>query len=58
MNWFIYNFVLREGALSWLGEDFATLDMSYLGLIFYYRARGGYKTVHIDGAAAENGPPE
>ena len=35
MNWFIYNFVLREGALSWLGASFTDLDMSYLGLIFY-----------------------
>ncbi len=35
MNWFIYNFVLREGALSWLGASFQDLDMSYLGLIFY-----------------------
>ncbi len=35
MNWFIYNFVLREGALSWLGDSFGELDMSYLGLIFY-----------------------
>ena len=35
VNWVIYNYVLREGALGWLGDSFADLDMSYLGLIFY-----------------------
>ncbi len=35
VNWFIFNYVLREGALSWLGVDFDTVDLSYLGLIFY-----------------------
>jgi len=33
VNWFIYNFVLREGALAWLG--YPDLDLTYLGLIFY-----------------------
>jgi Na+-transporting NADH:ubiquinone oxidoreductase subunit E len=35
VNWVIYNYILREGALSWLGDTFKTLDMRYLGLIFY-----------------------
>ena len=35
VNWFIHNYILREGALSWLGDSFATLDMSYLRLIFF-----------------------
>ena len=33
VNWFIYNFILREGALAWLG--YPDLDLTYLGLIFY-----------------------
>ncbi len=32
-NWVLYNYVLREGALSWAGM--ADTDLSYLGLIFY-----------------------
>jgi Na+-transporting NADH:ubiquinone oxidoreductase subunit E len=32
-NWFIYNFILREGALSWAGLE--GTDLRYLGLIFY-----------------------
>ena len=35
VNWLIYNGILREGALTWLGDSFKDLDMSYLGLIFY-----------------------
>jgi Na+-transporting NADH:ubiquinone oxidoreductase subunit E len=27
--------VLAEGALSWLGEDFANIDLTYLGLVLY-----------------------
>lgn len=33
VNWAIYNFILREGALSWAGLP--DTDLSYLGLIFY-----------------------
>lgn len=32
-NWFIFNFILREGALSWAGLE--GTDLRYLGLIFY-----------------------
>ena len=35
VNWLIHNMILREGALSWLGDSFATLDLSYLSLIFF-----------------------
>lgn len=34
VNWVIYNFILREGALTWAGLP-ADLDLTYLGLIFY-----------------------
>ena len=34
-NWFIYNYILREGALTWLGDGFADTKLEYLGLIFY-----------------------
>ncbi|MBN1295703.1 NADH:ubiquinone reductase (Na(+)-transporting) subunit E [bacterium] len=32
-NWFIYNFLLREGALTWAG--FPDVDLSFLGFIAY-----------------------
>ncbi|MCB9870504.1 MAG: NADH:ubiquinone reductase (Na(+)-transporting) subunit E [Planctomycetes bacterium] len=35
VNWFIHNYILRQGAMSWLGDSFKDLDMSYLGLIFF-----------------------
>ena len=35
-NWFIYNFLLREGALSWTGiASLATLDLSFLSFISF-----------------------
>ena len=33
INWAIYNFILREGALSWAGLP--DTNLTYLGLIFY-----------------------
>jgi len=33
INWFIYNFVLREGALAWMGLP--DLNLEFLGLIAY-----------------------
>ncbi len=33
INWLIYNFILREGALSWAGLP--DTNLTYLGLIFY-----------------------
>jgi Na+-transporting NADH:ubiquinone oxidoreductase subunit E len=35
VNWAIQNYVLREGALGWMGDSFKTLDLSYLRLIFF-----------------------
>ena len=33
--WAINNFILRPGALSWLGEEYAGADLSFLGLIMF-----------------------
>ena len=33
INWLIYNFILREGALTWAGLP--DTNLTYLGLIFY-----------------------
>lgn len=33
VNWVIHNYILREGALAWLGMP--DTDLTYLGLIFY-----------------------
>ena len=35
VNNLIYNGLLREGALTWMGEDFAAVDLSFLGLLSY-----------------------
>lgn len=35
MNWLLDQFVLKEGALSWLGESFATIDLSFLRFIMF-----------------------
>ena len=35
INWLLETYVLREGALSWLGEDFANVDLSFLSLIIF-----------------------
>ena len=35
VNNLIYNLLLKEGALTWISSDFATLDLSFLGLISY-----------------------
>jgi Na+-transporting NADH:ubiquinone oxidoreductase subunit E len=34
-NNLIYQYLLRPGALSWLGESYAAIDLSFLGLISY-----------------------
>ena len=34
-NWIIKEFILREGALSWMGADFATVDLSFLQFIMF-----------------------
>jgi Na+-transporting NADH:ubiquinone oxidoreductase subunit E len=33
LNNLLYNFVLREGALSWMGDSFATVDLSFLNYL-------------------------
>lgn len=35
LNWFLLNFILNEGALSWAGEQFATIDLSFLRFIMF-----------------------
>jgi len=35
VNWLLENYVLKEGALAWLGEDFATIDLSFLSFIMF-----------------------
>lgn len=35
MNQFIYNYLLREGALTWAHPSLATVDLSFLGFLTY-----------------------
>jgi len=35
VNWLLQNYVLQEGALSWLGADFATIDLTFLQFIMF-----------------------
>ncbi len=35
VNYLLENYVLKAGALSWLGEDFADVDLSFLSLIMF-----------------------
>lgn len=35
VNYLLENYVLKAGALSWLGEDFAGVDLSFLSLIMF-----------------------
>ncbi|NBP68497.1 MAG: NADH:ubiquinone reductase (Na(+)-transporting) subunit E [Cytophagia bacterium] len=35
INWLIQNYVLTPGALTWLGEDFATVDLGFLQFIIF-----------------------
>lgn len=35
INYMLENYVLKGGALSWLGEDFASVDLSFLSLIIF-----------------------
>ncbi|ADR21540.1 Na(+)-translocating NADH-quinone reductase subunit E [Marivirga tractuosa] len=34
-NWLLSEFVLNEGALSWISKDFASIDLSFLSFIMY-----------------------
>lgn len=35
VNYLLENYVLKEGALSWLGSDFAEVDLSFLSFIMF-----------------------
>lgn len=35
INFILENYVLKAGALSWMGEEFATLDMSVFSLLIF-----------------------
>lgn len=35
VNNLIYTGILKEGALTWVSDDFATVDLSFLGLLTY-----------------------
>ncbi|MFA0960689.1 NADH:ubiquinone reductase (Na(+)-transporting) subunit E [Roseivirga sp. BDSF3-8] len=35
INWLIYEHILREGALTWISADFATVDLSFLQFIMF-----------------------
>lgn len=35
VNYLLENFVLKKGALSWLGEEFANVDLSFLSFIMF-----------------------
>jgi Na+-transporting NADH:ubiquinone oxidoreductase subunit E len=34
-NWLLSEFILNEGALTWISKDFATIDLSFLSFIMY-----------------------
>ena len=35
INYLLENYVLKQGALVWLGEDFADVDLSFLSLVMF-----------------------
>ncbi len=35
INWLLQEYVLKEGALSWLGENFESIDLSFLTFIMF-----------------------
>ena len=35
INWLLQEYVLKEGALSWAGEQFASVDLSFLQFIMF-----------------------
>ncbi|MFT4545474.1 MAG: Na+-transporting NADH:ubiquinone oxidoreductase subunit E [Bacteroidia bacterium] len=35
VNYLLENYILAEGALKWLGPDFATMDLSFLSFIMF-----------------------
>lgn len=35
INWIIQNYILKEGAMAWLGADFSSVDLSFLQFIVF-----------------------
>ncbi|MCE2936231.1 MAG: NADH:ubiquinone reductase (Na(+)-transporting) subunit E [Cyclobacteriaceae bacterium] len=35
INWLIQNYVLKEGAMAWLGADFSSVDLNFLQFIVF-----------------------
>lgn len=35
LNWLLDQYILQEGALSWLGEEYASYDLSFLSFILF-----------------------
>lgn len=35
INYLLENYILKEGALSWLGSEYATIDLSFLSFIMF-----------------------
>jgi Na+-transporting NADH:ubiquinone oxidoreductase subunit E len=35
INWLIQNYILNAGALAWLGNDFASMDLNFLQFIVF-----------------------
>ena len=35
LNYLLESYVLKEGALSWLGDEYATMDLSFLSFIMF-----------------------
>lgn len=35
VDYLLQNYVLKEGALAWMGEDFASIDLSFLSFIMF-----------------------
>lgn len=35
MNWLLNEYILKEGALAWLGEEYASYDLSFLTYILF-----------------------
>ncbi|MFA7274874.1 MAG: NADH:ubiquinone reductase (Na(+)-transporting) subunit E [Crocinitomicaceae bacterium] len=35
VNWLLENYVLKAGALSWLGDDYAKMDLSFISFIMF-----------------------
>ena len=35
LNWLLDQYILQEGALSWLGEEYASFDLSFLSFIMF-----------------------